>query len=411
MRLAAFFAMAACLFAAEPARFPLVLLSPVQDKNFYFFSMIERIPALRAAVHNDPALARIAAARLADLDSASKTCAVNVECYAKAFTWTPEQTTEAGQALAALYRVNPAVHAFADGALRDTGMYMRYNNLPSEELLQRAWTDCATGINHILDVYALGKPPRYPAVDVITYSPKEQLYPRVLENITLFLAEDRAALDLFFSPSLRFALETLTLNDRDEAGRFEPMDRAENLAAFQRVRGIDWTRYPYSAIVVPGSGNDRPGPRISPAGRVRDEIAAKRFREGKAPFIIVSGGFVHPNQTEYAEALEMKHDLMARFNIPAEAIIIEPHARHTTTNMRNAARLIYRYGIPFEKPALVTTDTYQSKYIEDEGFAKRCIAEMGYVPYKLLRRTSPFDLEFVPLIESLHADPMDPLDP
>jgi hypothetical protein len=33
----------------------------------------------------------------------------------------------------------------------------------------------------------------------------------------------------------------------------------------------------------------------------------------------------------------MKHDLMARFGIPADSIIVDAHARHTTTNMRNAA--------------------------------------------------------------------------
>jgi uncharacterized SAM-binding protein YcdF (DUF218 family) len=41
----------------------------------------------------------------------------------------------------------------------------------------------------------------------------------------------------------------------------------------------------------------------------------------------------------------MKHDLIARLGIPAAAILVDPHARHTTTNMRNAARLLYRYGM------------------------------------------------------------------
>jgi hypothetical protein len=33
------------------------------------------------------------------------------------------------------------------------------------------------------------------------------------------------------------------------------------------------------------------------------------------------------------------------------------------------------------------------------------------MPVKLAGRISPFDLEFLPLIEALHADPADPLDP
>ena len=164
-------------------------------------------------------------------------------------------------------------------------------------------------------------------------------------------------------------------------------------------------------IVVPGAGNDLPGFRLSPEGKLRDEIAVKRFREGKAPFLLVSGGFVHPSQTEFAEAIEMKRDLMTRFGIPADAILIDPHARHTTTNMRNAARLMYRYGMPFDKKALVTTDLGQSQSIESPAFEKRCMDELGYAPQKILGRISPFDLEFRPTLDSLQADPQDPLDP
>jgi hypothetical protein len=101
---------------------------------------------------------------------------------------------------------------------------------------------------------------------------------------------------------LRFALEAMNLNHRHDAGRLEPMESGENKAAFERIRITDWQRYPYSAIVVPGAGNDRPGVGLSTFGKLRDDIAATRFRQAKAPFIIVSGGFVHPSQTEYAEA-------------------------------------------------------------------------------------------------------------
>jgi hypothetical protein len=127
--------------------------------------------------------------------------------------------------------------------------------------------------------------------------------------------------------------------------------------------------------------------------------------------VLVSGGFVHPAHTEFSEAIEMKRDLVGRLGVPAEAIIVDPHARHTTTNMRNAARLIYRYGAPFGKKAVVSTDPQQSSYIEGADFAKRCVDELGYVPYKILGRTSRFDLEFLPVIDSLESDPRDLLDP
>src|SRR5262249_42281975 len=150
------------------------------------------------------------------------------------------------------------------------------------------------------------------------------------------------------SAPVRFAVELMLLNQRDEAGRYEPMEAGENAGAFSRMRSVEWKRYPYSVIVVPGAGGDRPGIRLSPGGKLRDEIASKRFRDGKAPFVLVSGGHVHPQRTEYAEAIEMKRDLVTRLGVPANAVIVDPHARHTTTNMRNAARLMYRYGMPFE---------------------------------------------------------------
>jgi hypothetical protein len=397
--------------AAEPLRAPVRLEAPVQDKNFYLLSTLERTPDVRDAVRAEPALGRIAAERLAALDKAARTCNLDLDCYAAAFQWSDVQANDAGHALAGLYRTSPAVRRLADGPLRESGMYVRYQGLAGDQLLDHAWMDCIHGINRIIDVYGLGKAPRYPAIDSITYDIKSDAWRHIVQNLAATLEDDRASLALFSSPSMRFALELLWLNHRDEAGRFEPMEARENALSFRRIKSVDWGKYPYSVIVVPGAGNDLPGFRLSPEGKLRDEIAAKRFREGKAPFVLVSGGFVHPSQTEFAEAIEMKRDLILRFGIPAGAILIDPHARHTTTNMRNAARLMYRYGMPFDKKALVTTDPGQSQNIESAGFEKRCIDELGYVPQRILGRTSPFDLEFRPMLDSLQADPQDPLDP
>jgi hypothetical protein len=397
--------------AIEPLRAPVRLESPVQDKNFYLLSMLERTPDVRDAVKAEPTLAHIATERLAALDKAAKTCNLDLDCYAAAFQWSDAQSKDAGHALAGLYRTSPALRRLADGPLRESGMYIRYQSLAGDQLLDHAWADCIHGINRIIDVYGLGKPPRYPAIDSITYDPKSDAWRHIVQNLAAMLEDDRGNMALFSSPSMRFALELLWLNHRDEAGRFEPMEARENALSFRRIKSVDWSKYPYSVIVVPGAGNDLPGFRLSPEGKLRDEIAAKRFREGKAPFVLVSGGFVHPSQTEFSEAIEMKRDLITRFGIPPGAILIDPHARHTTTNMRNAARLMYRYGMPFDKKALVTTDPGQSQNIESAGFAKRCMDELGYLPQQILGRLSPFDLEFRPTLDSLQADPQDPLDP
>jgi hypothetical protein len=225
------------------------------------------------------------------------------------------------------------------------------------------------------------------------------------------VAEQGEEMRLFFQPSLRYAMYLLDINHRDEAGRHEPMERLENGAAVKQIPAIDWARFPYTVIVVPGAGSERTAWALSPAAKQRAEIAARRYRQGTAPLILVSGGYVHPNQTPYAEAIEMKRSLMNDYGVPESAILVDPHARHTTTNMRNAARLMYRYGIPFDRKGLITTDSYQSTYIESDVFVKRNATELGYQPHKLLQRTSPFDLEFMPMIESLQSDPIDPLDP
>ncbi len=290
-------------------------------------------------------------------------------------------------------------------------MLQRHAALPDGEMLSRGWRDAAAGMNRLISVYGEGEQPRYPAIDSPMYEVAAEPYRRLVHILTLSLAEDLSDDDLFFHVPLRFALGLLEINLRDEAGRYEPLHEGENRAAWLQAGSTQWSRFPYSAIVVPGSGSDRPGIAMSPWGVRRVAISARRYREGRAPFLIVSGGHVHPNQTPYCEAIEMKRALMRDFGVPEQAILIDPHARHTTTNLRNAARLLYRYGFPFESKALVSTDPYQSAYIEADGFRERCDRELGYQPHRLLGRTSPFDLEFLPMLDSLHADPTDPLDP
>lgn len=388
------------LRAAEPLRAPLPLREPVQDKNFYVLSLMERTRP------SDVELTRLLATKRAALHQAATACEKEAECFAAALRWSDAEMAEGA---AALRRVS-AMDEIA-GALRRSGAYVRYASKPDHELLAAAWLDAARGINNIIDVYAVAKPPRYPAIDAVSYDVKSEGYLRLLHTVAAALDEQAADLDLFFQPSLRFALQLLRINHRDEAGRHEPMEAKDNAAAFRRIKTIAWKSFPYSAIVVPGAGSDRTTWSLSAASRLRAEIAARRYKERKAPLIIVSGGYVHPNQTPYAEAIEMKKTLVADLGVPEEAVIVDPHARHTTTNLRNAARLMYRYGIPFAAKALITTDSFQSTYIEGEAFAKRCEQELGYQPVTVLRRVSAFDLEVTPRIDSLQIDSMDPLDP
>ncbi|MEI7670173.1 MAG: YdcF family protein, partial [Pseudomonadota bacterium] len=129
-----------------------------------------------------------------------------------------------------------------------------------------------------------------------------------------------------------------------------------------------------------------------------------------APFIIPSGGKVHPYKTIYNEALEMKRFMMEKLQIPESAIIIDPHARHTTTNMRNSVRLMFRYGIPFDKIGLVCTTRGQSNMVSST-LPDRCLRELKLVPYKNGKRLSETLSEFYPLKDALHINPLEPIDP
>ena len=360
--------------------------TPLQEKNFPLLSMIEATPAVAKLVTADP-----------DLNALRRDKA--------RFQFSEPEIESGAAALRRLYGSSAALRELVDGPLRRSHTYVRYESKPGADLLAAAWSDAARAIDNIIEVYGNGKAPRYPAIDSVSFDVKSDAYVRLLQTVTASLEEED--MPLFFQPSLRYALQLLQINHRDEAVRHPGIDAA----VAKQIKSIEWSRFPWSVIVVPGFGPEKPGLALAPEGRLRIELAARRFHQKKAPLIMVSGGYVHPNQTPYCEAIEMKNALVSEFGVPAEAVIVEPYARHTTTNLRNASRLMHQYGIPFDRPALITTDTFQSSYIESEPFTKRCDQELGYQPTTLRKRVSAFDLEFTPRLESLQVDAMDPLDP
>lgn len=105
----------------------------------------------------------------------------------------------------------------------------------------------------------------------------------------------------------------------------------------------------------------------------------------------------------------MKKYLMEVLDVPEEAILIDPHARHTTTNLRNTARIMLSYGFPGDKPAIVTSSKPHIDAVEN--MADRCLKELGYVPYDLGKRLNDVVIEFRPRPEAFTIDPDEPLDP
>jgi hypothetical protein len=392
-----------------PLRTPLAL-KDVDAKCFYFLTMLREVPAVRAAVAGDPALDHLGAAMRQAIAAAAVAKPASAAEVVRAGRWSDVQIEQAGQQLCKALGKDPAVRDDLVRRLRQSGVFVRESNLSDDALIAHAWSAEAAGMNHVLDVYCDGKPPAYPKIDSMSADPRSPEWAAAATGSAEKAAAEKSG-DLFFEAPLRLATAVLEANHRDEAGRFEPMADGENQAAIKQAGSTDWGKFEYSCILVPGLGPEAADEPLSPGGRARAELAAERFKAGKAPFILVSGGNVHPNQTRYNEAVEMRRELVGRLGIPADAVLIDPHARHTTTNFRDAARLIYRYGMPTDKPMLVTSDAAQIGSIASKAFAVRCVRELGYEPAKIGRRVSLKEVEARPNMESLEEDPMAPLDP
>ena len=214
-----------------------------------------------------------------------------------------------------------------------------------------------------------------------------------------------------WGPARDVALGGLVAAERDGAARYEPLAMGENAAALARVASVDFTAFRFVAIVVPGQGPDDAVTALNPAGRQRADAAADRYQAGVAPFLLLTGGHVHPDRTTFSEAIEMKRYLMEVRAIPESAILVDPYARHTTTNLRNATRLLVRGGFPTDRPVLVTSDRIQTAYIRSSELAQRCLDELGYQPFVDLQLVSNQDSCFLFELRSFHSDARDPLDP
>lgn len=388
------------------SHYQLSLPKPVQDKNFFLLSLFQRNREVRRLLSRNKALKQLAAAKVSAL---SKAASCNrVDCFDQLMRF-DGPTREAVAAELQRLAQRPEFKRLARKDLRPSGVFIKYNDQSDAQMIVAAWKDAAAGLNRILSVYGLGKDPHYQEIDRVSYDVSTEAYRNLVKAK---IGEIKVSRDsLFFEPTLNFALGLLEINRRDEAGRYEPLEQGENKAAVQNLRKIKWSDYPYSFILVLGSGGRDLSTSLSPIGAQRTDVGAQLFLQHKAPLIIVSGGYVHPMQTPYCEAIEMKKYLMEKYKIPETSILIDPHARHTTTNFRNAARLAFRYGIPTDRTALVTSSEDHIASSTSEEFRTRNLNELGYFPMEFIKRISPVAAEFKPSVASLFFDANDPLDP
>lgn len=380
----------------------------VKAKNFYLLTLFEQNSAAKKMLTADPQFRQLAQAKYNAVQSSLAECK-DASCLSERQKFTQEEIQQVSNRLKTLYQPGNALGNLVKMHLVPSGMYIRYNNEQPVNYLIKAWEQDADYVNYIIGVYAEGNKPNYPQVDSISFNVKSKGYVNLMYDCATEVAESAKTDLLFFTPSLNAALLYLEINERSNAGFYEPMATTVNKLAVNRVSKIKWASYPYSHILVPGAGPDNLTTPLSGEGMLRCRSAARQYFAGKAPFVIVSGGSVHPYKTKYNEAAEMKKYMIRMLHVPESAVIIEPHARHTTTNIRNDVRLIFRYGMPMDKPGLIVTDKSQNDGITNMN--KRCLKELGYVPYKLGKRLSETALEFYPVITSLQIDADEPMDP
>lgn len=383
----------------------------VQTRNCYLLTLLEKLPALRQTVSTDEVLSKICAEKKASLEASLKTCGDKFACYLQQARFSEAEIRQVGDRFVSLAATDQGFQGLVRDHLLPSGCYILHAALPPADLLRKAWEQDAMVVNNAIDIYGGLKAPNSPAIDSISFDVKSNIFPKIIYTCAWLDLREAGKDPLFFRLSLNFALNLVEFNDRNRAADFEPMESGCNQAAIARIGTIRWQDYPYSLILVPGEGPEVPGEALSAIGMIRCRIAVARWREGLAPFLMVSGGKVHPYKTPFSEAAEMKRYMVENLHVPENAIIMEPHARHTTTNIRNCNRLIFRYGIPFNKPCLASSDKFQSGYIASENMQERCRRELGYSPYRNGKRLSETESEFFPEINSLQVDTDEPLDP
>ncbi len=386
------------------------------SKNYYFSWLCLQDSAISKLFRDDSIMGHWNRSRTLAIKTADSICNKNAICMISKLHISDDEIMSVGKRLLELKK-HPAFAALIKHHLIPSGAYNQLviNEKNQDSLIFKAWQQDAKGMNFTLSVYAAGKRPNYPLIDsnslqISSLGTYPRSYLSQVTHILGYLADVASYDSSFLSLPISAVNLYLEMNERTQASDFEPMHLGVNEGAFKKIKTLKWTNYPYSVILVPGAGPSEVDVALSAEAMIRLRIASVQFHLKKAPFIIVSGGKVHPYKTTYCEAIEMKKYCVEQLGIPASAIIVDPHARHTTTNLRNASRLMIRYGIPIEKPGLVCTTQGQSMMIANT-LPSRCMIELGYVPYKNGKRLSNTLTEFYALSSSLQIDADEPIDP
>lgn len=386
-----------------------VLPESLETRAFPLLSYFRAIPAWQGALATDPILQRLAIERAGRVPA--ENCTPAPMCLTDAWVWTDADIKIVDSRLRNLVKQANLADALVKRHMRPSGRFARHEGLSDADFLSAAWQDAARGMNRVIAVYGQGKTPMYPKIDSMIFDVSSPEFPNLMRVHGVATASLARSTDVFFQPALRYAIGLMMMNERTEAASFRPLLGGANADPVKAVPTTDWSRYAFPAILVFGHGPEDPQSGTGPLAHVRLRLAADMFARGLAPFVIVSGGNVHPNRTKSNEAMEMKRLLVELHNVPANRIFIEPHARHTTTNLRNSARLLFASGIPTDRPSLIVSDHLTIQYIKSKVLFDRNLREMGVQPGKVEPGPDQFTALFTPDRSAFYVEVTDPLDP
>jgi hypothetical protein len=397
-------------FAASPQLHE-VAVERLEQKLFPVLEVLDSDASTRAAIAAEPVISKLLKERALVVDRAVSHCDVDANCINSAFRFTLPDRLAILNSLGVVYGQSSQVRSLVDPIVCENQVFPPYKSLGCERAFLHVVDDELAAVNNVVDIFGEGKASTKGPVDVAEYDTQSLAYRQTLSTLARNVIEASASSPSFFQQAVLYSCYLLIANRSDYAVRFPGLDTVENADAALALTHTVWANYKYSAILVPGLGPDIAGVSLSAGGRARLRIAVRRYLEGLAPVIIVSGGFVHPPHTESNEAIEMRNVLIEEFGVPSNAVLVEPFARHTITNLRNVTRLLVRYGMSLDKPVLITTDIYQTSSINSSQFRDRCLKTLGYLPYRNVEQLSPVDTSLQMNQDSLQLDPRDPLDP
>jgi hypothetical protein len=191
----------------------------------------------------------------------------------------------AGNELAALAKAGGPLNKLVRDQMRPSGRFQKYAGLEDSALMRASWLETAQGANRLYKVYALGEEIPTQKIDGPLYEAGSDTLRNDLAS-ALGAETDAASTDVFVSPWSQLGFDLLVIQQRTEAGRYEPLAEGENAAALTRARTTDWNSQRYAAIIVPGIGLAEGETGLSPMGAFRIRMASLARRSGAVHYCV-----------------------------------------------------------------------------------------------------------------------------